>query len=460
MGYIGRIPLRNIWLLMFYASDLYKHLGDRDGDIEANPDPLTDLVAEILAHRVELRRQLSTGFQPREADLKRVKGCINLLRTARRRLLDQGLVACWFDELPLDTPANHLVLAALEKMANTVDNRDLASHCGSLALRLRRAGVSGKTPTRHQITSIAAGLLLRDDAGVIAAARLAFDLAWPTEQEGRNLLPIPIREEHWARGLFERAVAGFHDVVASPSRWKVRTGRWLRWNEQAPSAGIEAILPSIKTDIFLDHESRGHRIMIDTKFTEIVSRGWHRQSTLRSRYIYQMYAYLRSQEGCGDSLADRASGLLLHPSVGTDMDESAGFQGHRIRFATVDLTAEATDIRQRLLQVIQGHCFNLVDTGIHSLSTGRLPCVPLRPIPTDLMTLGTACPSLPAASLTKINESETVPPHRAVHGVRGLRCRIGGVGHGSASSVSDGESGTSRTLAFMNAIMPQARRPC
>ena len=55
------------------------------------------------------------------------------------------------------------------------------------------------------------------------------------------------------------------------------------------------------------------------------------------------------------------------------------------------------------------HCFNLVDTGIRSLSTGRLFQVPWHPVSTGLMTLGTTGPSLPATSLTKINESETVP---------------------------------------------------
>ncbi|MYC64263.1 MAG: 5-methylcytosine-specific restriction endonuclease system specificity protein McrC [Caldilineaceae bacterium SB0661_bin_34] len=355
MGFIGRIPIRNIWLLMFYASDLYRHIGDRNGTVEENPDPLADLVAEILAHRVEhrLRRQLSTGFQPREANLRRVKGRIDLLRTTRHRLLDQGLVACRFDELSLDTPANRLVLAALETMANTVQNRDLCSRCGSLALRLRRAGVSGKRPTRRQVASVADSRLLRDDAAMMAAARLALDLALPTEQEGIHSLPVPDREAHWARQLFERAVAGFYDVVASPSGWKVRPGKPFRWNEQDPSPGLDAILPSMKTDIVLDHEDRGHRIVIDTKFTEIVKAGHRRESTLNSGYIYQMYAYIRSQEGQGDPMADRASGLLLHPAVGSDLDEGAEFQGHRIRFATVDLTASAWDIRNRLLQVIQ-----------------------------------------------------------------------------------------------------------
>ena len=356
MGYVGRIPIQNIWLLMFYASDLYKHLpSDRRRDVEKRPDRLANLVAEILVHRVELRlrRQLNTGFQPRQANLRRVKGRIDLLRTTRHRLLDQGLIACRFDELSLDTPANRLVLAALETMANTVNDRNLASRCGSLALRLRRAGVSGKTPTRRQITSIADVRLLRDDEGVIAAARLALDLALPTEQEGKHSLPIPYREEHWVRGLFERAVAGFYDVVAKPYGWKVSAGRWLGWNEQAPSSGIAAILPSMKTDIILDHDKRSHRIVIDTKFTEIVTGSRYREAVLKSGYIYQIYAYLRSQEGRGDPLADCASGLLLHPAVGSNMDESAEFQGHRIRFATVDLTASAIDIRHRLLQVIQ-----------------------------------------------------------------------------------------------------------
>lgn len=355
MGFIGRIPIRNIWLLMFYASDLYRHIGDRDGTVEKRPDPLADLVAEILAHRVEhrLRRQLSTGFQPWEANLRRVKGRIDLLRTTRHQLLDQGLVACRFAEVSSDSSANRLVLAALETMANTVQNRDLGSRCSSLALQLRRAGVSGKGPTRRQIASVTDGRLPRDDAAMMAAARLALDLALPTEQEGIHSLPVPDREEHWARRLFERAVAGFYDVVASQCGWRVSAGKWLRWNEQDPSPGFEAILPIMKTDIVLDHEDRGYRIVIDTKFTEIVTDGWDRDSKLKSGYIYQMYAYLRSQEGHGDRMADGASGLLLHPTIGSDMDASAEFQGHRIRFVTVNLTASALDIRNRLLQVIQ-----------------------------------------------------------------------------------------------------------
>ena len=48
-GTIGRIPVRNIWLLMLYASDLYQELPQEQRvAIEDAPDDLPNLVAEIL----------------------------------------------------------------------------------------------------------------------------------------------------------------------------------------------------------------------------------------------------------------------------------------------------------------------------------------------------------------------------------------------------------------------------
>ena len=66
-----------------------------------------------------------------------------------------------------------------------------------------------------------------------------------------------------------------------------------------------------------------------------------------------MYAYLRSQAGQGDPIADRAEGVLLHPSVDRNIDETAVIQGHSIRFATVDLAAPSATIRRQLLKVVE-----------------------------------------------------------------------------------------------------------
>ena len=62
-----------------------------------------------------------------------------------------------------------------------------------------------------------------------------------------------------------------------------------------------------------------------------------------------MYAYLRSQERDDDPPSLDASGMLLHPAVDGDIDEAATIQGHRIRFATVDLASDSQAMRRRLL---------------------------------------------------------------------------------------------------------------
>ena len=92
---------------MLYASRLYRALPTgRRFAAEDNPDEIPDLVAEILTRAVErrLRRNLSSEFDRREADLTRVRGRIDALRTERRHLLQRGRIACSFDELTTDTP--------------------------------------------------------------------------------------------------------------------------------------------------------------------------------------------------------------------------------------------------------------------------------------------------------------------------------------------------------------------
>ncbi|MBL0422606.1 5-methylcytosine-specific restriction endonuclease system specificity protein McrC [Ramlibacter sp. AW1] len=352
-GYIGRIPVRNLWLLMLYASDLFRTRGIGNVGLEDSPDDLPDLVAEILAHAVEVRqrRRLNLGYRSRDAVLNRVRGRIDVLNTERHRLLDRGLVACRFDELTIDTPRNRFVRAALETISRIVRRGDVSHRCRSLASGMKAMGVSGDVPTRAQMSTDRFGRNDADDRLMVAAARLAFDLALPTESAGMSVLNLPDREATWVRRLFEKAVGGFYDVVLQPEGWRVRCGGTLSWQVDQKTSGIDKILPTMRTDVVLDHGASGRRIVIDTKFTSIVTGGWYREETLRSGYLYQIYAYLRSQVGRGDPLADCASGLLLHPSVGDMVDETVAIQRHHIRFATVDLTASPANIRAQLLRL-------------------------------------------------------------------------------------------------------------
>jgi len=351
---IGGIPVRNLWLLLLYASDLFRQMPRADRVIaEENPDDIADLVAEILARMVEKRlmRNLSCGHLPQDAILDRVRGRIDLLRTERSQLLIRGKVACRFESLTVNTIQNRHVRGALCAVARTVRRPELGRRCRALATTLNRLGVSGEAPTRAEISTAFRGRINADDQLMLAAAQLALQLVLPTEQVGDRLMLSPGREVTWVRRLFEKAVGGFYDVVLTPTGWRVETGHPLRWPITCRTAGIDSILPAMRTDIILTSKEAHQRLVIDTKFTSILARGWFREEALESSYIYQMYAYLRSQEGQGDAFSDCASGLLLHPSVGEMIDETVTIQAHAIRFATVDLAAAPGEIRNRLLSV-------------------------------------------------------------------------------------------------------------
>ena len=366
-GFIGRIPVRNIWLLLLYASRLYRELpASCRVELEDAPDNIPNLVAEILTNAVErrLRRNLSHGYQRRWADLSRVRGRIDLFRTERRQLLQRGRVACVFDELTVDTPRNRYVKAALTHIAGVVsklaNDSDLERRCRDLDVRLERAGVVGHLDPRYADEAAVldnAGWVDAHERQMLAAARLALNLSIPTEQSGVALLPIVNRSETEGWRLYENAVAGFYDVTLSHRGWKVRQGSRIQWPAVNPTPGLNAIMPEMITDIVLecrDHgtPATGQRIVIDTKFTSIVGHSQFGNQTLKSGNIYQMYAYLRSQEQLGDSISRHATGVLLYPSLGVDYNESATIQGHLVTFATVDLAADSQTIRSQLLRIV------------------------------------------------------------------------------------------------------------
>lgn len=350
---IMQIPIRNIWLLQFFASDFFRTHGYGPAGEESAPEDLPDLVGRILAGEViqRLHRGLSVGFQSLTRNERRVRGRINVLTTERHQLLSRGQVNCSFDEIVTDTPANRLARAALERAAVLVPNEPKYR---SLARQLEAAGVHGPCPRLTEISHLRRQRLLRSDRSMLAAAELLLIFAIPTTQLGDRHLPLPAADDPYLRRLFEYAAFGIYRHHLAPTGWTVKHGPTQQWDISAVSKGMQAVLPNMQLDIVLQHpDPAGHgprRIVIDTKFTSVTKAGHYRVRTLSSGYIYQIYAYLMSQAAIeGDNLSE---GLMLHPVVDGHFDEEATIQGRRIRFATVDLTAEGWRITDDFLAAL------------------------------------------------------------------------------------------------------------
>lgn len=350
---IGRIPVRNIWLLFLYASNLAQFHGQHAAAVEELPD-FPALIARLLCYAVDkrLRRNLSRGYQQKRAVLTRIRGRINILDTYAGDLLSKGMIACRFEEFTFDTPRNRLVRAALDAIASRIDDRLLAHECRRLAGDLGRHGVVGLKPSRAELSADRIARHDFDDLLMVTLARLIFDLVLPTEDAGDRAMTCVEKDVRMVRHLFEKAIGNFYAAELLTSGWKVHPGKHLNWQIEDATPGIAAILPGMITDIILEHAVHGRRIIIDTKFTAVFGSSPHRFAVLKSGYIYQLYAYLRSQERTDDPLSLMASGMFLHPTVDADLDETVRIQGHDIRFVTVDLTLPTADIIQRLRKFI------------------------------------------------------------------------------------------------------------
>lgn len=347
----GKVPVRNVWLLFLYAHDLARFRGRFDAESEDSPD-IKSLIARLLCHVVEsrLRRNLSFGYRKRENTLKRVRGRIDILKTHSGDLFRRGEVACRFEELTVDTLRNRLVRAALSMLGTRLDNSDLAHRSKTLAGVLGHAGVSGSVPSRAEMTSDQIGRHEAEDRLMVSLARAVFDLILPTEKEGVRALLEARREDTEFRRLFERAVGNFFAAeLPREQGWRVYPGKQLHWPVGAASPGIHSHLPMMVTDIILENEQEDRRIVIDTKFTNILAKSQFGDGErFKTGHIYQLYSYLRSQERDDDPRSLNSEGMLLYPAIGSNIDEAAEIQGHLVRFATIDLTLPTTEVIEQL----------------------------------------------------------------------------------------------------------------
>lgn len=349
-----QIPIRNVWLLQLYASSLYRKDGADLVAVEGNPDELPDLVARILADAVTVRLHtgLSVGFHQTARPVTRVRGRINVLTTERHQLLSRGHISCIFDESVTDTPTNRLAKAALEKAAALVPDQP---RYRSLALQMGAAGVRGPCPPLGTASAMQRERLLVRDRKMIAAAELLLTLTIPTTESGTKMLPLPFLGDHYLRNLFELAAYGFYGHRLAPHGWDVQHGKRLYWEISRQSAGMAAVLPGMVLDIRLRHPDPSgagpRQIVIDTKFTSVTKPNQFGKESLSSGYVYQIYAYLMSQDA--QEPLTKTEGLMLHPVVDGDLDEEVVIQGHRIRFATVDLAADPQTMVDQLLRAVQ-----------------------------------------------------------------------------------------------------------
>jgi 5-methylcytosine-specific restriction enzyme subunit McrC len=348
--YEGRqIQIRNIWFLLLYAWDMAAWRGRWSGAVENSPS-LFGLLARILAAstRELLHYQLGRSYCDQSRTIAGLRGRVHFARSLKQRTFERGAAHCCFSELNVDSLKNRILKFTLQRLATEP--------------RLRHGKPDEEVNLRHELRSVVRQLelvtltqitpadfsrlqLSRNDQRYIlplSICAMVLRLEMPTDVTGDQALAALLRDEITFHRLFENFVRNFYKLHLV--EYRVESER-LDWHEELGSE----FLPIMQTDVTLTRRAPPcRRLVIDTKYS---IRTLSDRGSFKSDNLYQIYAYLRTQEHRSAAHLD-AEGMLLYPTTTQDLDENILVQGHRIRIATVNLSAHWEEIESRLLALI------------------------------------------------------------------------------------------------------------
>ncbi len=344
-----KIPSHTLYVVLCYAWERFEHLDSVAAREHASaPDDLPqNLMARLLrdSFRRLWRRGLDRGYLERAEDARRPRGKIDLTRTVARALRSRARVAVRYEELTRNVLPNRLVKSTMLRLASLPAN-DLDDGLRRDLLRLARL-----LPEVDEIElrgEFFHGVQLHrnnsDYGFLLSVSRLIAGRLVPEGRSGRYRFRAFDADDREMGHLFEAFVRGFLRRER-PELGVHRGHRQIRWHD-ATAAPDSPQLPVMETDVFVP--ARGDRaVIVEAKCEKKpFDRGG---KTLKSRHLYQLWAYLTNYSRANP--ADRSpAGLLLYATDGQSFRHAYDFPGHSIEVRSLDLGQGWPDLRRDLLR--------------------------------------------------------------------------------------------------------------
>jgi len=379
------IPIRNLWHMLLYAwNEVPLKSGWMLEDVESAPT-LDTLLASVLIRLMQQRLRIGLGhdYINEERTVQGIRGRVRFAETLKHRTLDRGQVVCEFQEYSANSLKNQIIRTTLARLAK-VGQFGPFDKPSALRAAPETSSASAKSPGKNtqdystrdyskemqqklrqlirnldgidfiELTPelIRRQMLIRNDHDyrlMLAICDLILQRQMPRGPGGRSssIVPVIDREEVVLYNVYERFVANFYRIHLKD--WDVSAQKRLEWHAKESSERLPLMVP----DLVLQERSTGRIMILDTKFTahSLVENQWGKP-VFDSSHLYQVYAYLKSQEHLSEAHGT-ASGILLYPAVAHRLSEQIKLQGHVIRIESVDLAAPWQEVEGQLLGLIK-----------------------------------------------------------------------------------------------------------
>jgi 5-methylcytosine-specific restriction enzyme subunit McrC len=347
------IPIRNLWHMLLYAwNELPASSPITPGDVE-NAPTLDALFALVLIRSMQQRLRLGLGhaYVNEAKTLRGVRGRVNFSESIKDHSFEKGEANCNFQQYSANEPRNQIILSTISRLIQAGEFGPYKSEADAIRHRLRRLARNLSGIESIELTPALIGRLLsvendRDYRLMLSVCELIRQRQMPLEEPGTHPLPGLDRDSLVLYRIYERFVASFYRM--NLQGWDVDAQKRLDWHAEETNDHLPVMVP----DLVLQEQETGRMIVLDTKFTagSLVENQWGKP-VHDSSHLYQMYAYLRSQEHLSTAYRT-ATGILLYPSAQYRFSESIQLQEHLIRMECVDLVSPWPEVERQLLEII------------------------------------------------------------------------------------------------------------
>lgn len=323
-------------------------------DIENSPS-IDALFARILAVLLQQRMRIGLGrnYQDERLTLRGIRGRINFNECIKKQSFNQGYAICDAQQFSLNVPKNQIIRSTLVRLIQTGQFGPDAAKANELRHLLRTLA---RTMEGVDLIEIRPEIIRRQQFGrndrdyklMMVICELIWLRQMPSSTTGNDFLPSINKDAITLHRIYERFVANFYRI--NLSGWRVTPQSLFSWFDSTANP----YLPAMKPDLLFENKSTGQIIVLDTKFTasSLTTSQWGNR-VFDSSNLYQIYAYVKTQEHISDKHR-QSTGILLYPAVTqSGLSEEIKLQDHRIRISTIDLSAPWQVIEEKLLDIIQ-----------------------------------------------------------------------------------------------------------
>lgn len=339
------IPILNIYYLLCYAWDRLEQ-GKIISVSQVGKNEVSQLFATVLVEGMShlFKKGLDRGYVEYSEEIQRIRGKIDFTMNIKRNFFRQPRLYCEFDELDYNVLHNQILKTTIRNMIGCQGlEPNINNKLRNLCLRLHKVDNIILTKKLFRQVQLNRNNFFYDF--MIKVCELIFDNLLISKQGEGGEFKDFLQDETAMRKIFEGFVRNFYKRHLEEYNYVGR--RNINWKLEPCTPDAKNALPIMQTDINLEFNDR--KIIIDTKYYKDTLSD---REKIHSVNLYQLYAYLKNQEGIEDPRTMRCEGILLYPTIDVNYKHEYRHEEHKVSIQTINLNQNWKKIETDLLAIV------------------------------------------------------------------------------------------------------------